>query len=82
MWTKLMCRLWAIAHEPEYRNRAVKNILIFFSAFYLICELTIIGEWNLGDIAVVIGSVTLLIYLGFIQGKELFWRLIKWLDKR
>ena len=64
MWTKLMVRLWAIKNEPEYRAKAIRNLLIFFSAFYLICELTIIGNWGLGDMAVVIGSITLLVYLG------------------
>ena len=26
MWTKLMCRLWAIRHEKAYREKVVKNI--------------------------------------------------------
>lgn len=38
MWTKLMCRLWAIRHEKAYREKVVKNILIFLAALVILCE--------------------------------------------
>ena len=63
MWTKLMVRLWAIANEPAYAYKAIRNILIFFSALYLFCEISMIGEWGLGDMALTSISLTMLILL-------------------
>lgn len=38
MWTKLMCKLWAIRYEKAYREKVVKNILIFLAALVILCE--------------------------------------------
>lgn len=44
MWTKMMVRVWAVIHEPEYRERAVLVAMIFTSAFVLICDISTLAS--------------------------------------
>lgn len=66
MWTKLMCRLWAIKHEKAYRTKAIKNGLIFLSALVILCEVFSIyfyGGLSVFGILAIIVFGTLLAYV-------------------
>lgn len=66
MWTKLMCRLWAIKHEKAYRTKAVFNGLIFLSALVILCEVFSIyfyGGLSVFGILAIIVFGTLLAYV-------------------
>lgn len=66
MWTKLMCRLWAIRHEKAYREKVVKNGLIFLSALVILCEVFSIyfyGGFSVFGILAIIVFGTLLAYV-------------------
>ena len=65
MWTKLMCRLWAIKHEKAYRHKAVFNGLIFLSAMVVFFECGCIYTHTLsvGGILALIICATLFAYM-------------------
>ena len=66
MWTKLMCHFYALIHVKAYREKVVKDLLIFLSALTILLEISCIyfyGQISVFGLLMLIICSTLFAYL-------------------
>lgn len=75
MWTKLMCRVWAIIHIKAYRKKAVILTAVFLSALVIFCEIGCIATHSLsfGGLLALVTAVTVVF--------TILWEIFKRRDK-
>lgn len=80
MWTKLMCRVYAIIHIKAYRKKAVILTTVFLSALVIFCEVGCIATHSLsfGGLLALVTAVTLVFTILW----EIFKRRDNNVDKR